>query len=98
MNHLPRNSFHTTPNALTVGALLCLSVFPSARLHAQTSAMNLNEVVVQSGRLEQKQFDAPASVYTIDANTLRNSGPQVNLSDVLKIGRASCRERVSSPV
>lgn len=83
MNHLPRNSFHTTPNALTVGALLCLSVFPSARLHAQTSAMNLNEVVVQSGRLEQKQFDAPASVYTIDANTLRNSGPQVNLSDVL---------------
>ena len=83
MNHRPRNSSHTTPHALTVGALLCLSVFPSTRLHAQTNTTALNEVVVQSGRLEQKQFDAPASVYTIDANTLRNSGPQVNLSDVL---------------
>ena len=41
------------------------------------------EVLVQSGRLAQRQFDAPASVYTIDGQTIRNSGPQVNLSDVL---------------
>lgn len=68
---------------LTVGALLCLSVFPSADLHAQTEPHDLKEIVVQSGRLEQKQFDAPASVYAIDAQAIRNSGPQVNLSDVL---------------
>jgi len=43
----------------------------------------LQEVMVQSGRLVQKQFDAPASITTVDAETLRNSGPQVNLSDAL---------------
>lgn len=74
---------NTPHHALTVGALLCLSVFPSSGLHAQTTSNELKEIVVQSGRLEQRQFDAPASVYTIDADTLRNSGPQVNISDVL---------------
>ena len=74
---------NTPHHALTVGALLCLSVFPSVELHAQTASHELKEIVVQSGRLEQKQFDAPASVYAIDADTLRNSGPQVNISDVL---------------
>lgn len=74
---------NTPHHALTVGALLCLSVFPSFSVHAQTAGNELKEIVVQSGRLEQKQFDAPASVYTIDADTLRNSGPQVNISDVL---------------
>jgi len=52
-------------------------------LHAQTDITSLPNVMVQSGRLEQKQFDAPASVFTIDADTLRSSGPQVNISDVL---------------
>ena len=75
---------NTHHHALTVGALLCLSVFPSSGLYAQTTSNDLKEIIVQSGRLEQKQFDAPASVYTIDADTLRNSGPQVNISDVLK--------------
>ena len=46
-------------------------------------AMPSDEVLVQSGRLTQRQFDAPTSIYTIDAETIRNSGPQVNLSDVL---------------
>jgi iron complex outermembrane receptor protein len=52
-------------------------------LLAQTTTNDLKEVIVQSGRLAQKQFDAPASVYTIDAATLRSSGLQVNISDVL---------------
>ena len=43
----------------------------------------MQDVVVQSGRLEQKKFDTPASVYTLDAETIRSSGPQVNISDVL---------------
>jgi iron complex outermembrane receptor protein len=77
------NKSNTPHHALTVGALLCLSVFPSSGLYAQTAGKELNEIIVQSGRLEQKKFDAPASVYTIDADTLRNSGPQVNISDVL---------------
>jgi iron complex outermembrane receptor protein len=39
--------------------------------------------LVQSDRLTQRQFDAPTSIYTIDAETIRSNGPQVNLSDVL---------------
>lgn len=75
---------HPQPHlTLTVVALLCAGVFPSRHLHAQTAINDLKEIVVQSGRIEQKQFDAPASVHTIDADTLRSSGPQVNISDVL---------------
>ncbi|PUE58742.1 hypothetical protein B9Z44_03510 [Limnohabitans curvus] len=52
-------------------------------LHAQTPTTPLPDIVVQSGRLVQQQFDTPGSVYAIDADTLRSSGPQVNMSDVL---------------
>ncbi len=79
-----KSNMHIRPHhALTAGTLLFLSVFPSAELHAQTVSNDLKEIIVQSGRLEQKQFDAPASVYAINTETLRNSGPQVNISDVL---------------
>ena len=70
-------------HALKLVASLCLGVFPSAALHAQSATTALADVMVQSGRLEQKQFDAPASVFAIDADTIRSSGPQVNISDVL---------------
>jgi iron complex outermembrane receptor protein len=70
-------------HALSVGMYLCLSVFPSLGAHAQSATTDLKEVVVQSGRIEQKQFDAPGSVYAIDAQTIQNSGPQVNITDVL---------------
>lgn len=63
---------------------LALSVFPIAFAQTEEVVPVLQEVVVQSGRLEQKQFDAPASIYNIDADALRQSGPQVNLSDVLQ--------------
>jgi iron complex outermembrane receptor protein len=69
-------------NFLNHFLLLAFGLAPPI-VHAQTTASELPDVVVQSGRLEQKQFDAPASIYTIDADTLRSSGPQVNISDVL---------------
>ena len=69
--------------AFTFGTCLFMGIYPSLPLHAQSTSTELSEVVVQSGRIEQKQFDAPASVYAIDADTLRSSGPQVNISDVL---------------
>jgi iron complex outermembrane receptor protein len=77
------NSQRHPHHALNSIAWLCLSVFPSLPLWAQTPESALTEVVVQSGRLAQKQFDAPASVFTVDAQTLRDSGAQVNLSDAL---------------
>ena len=60
----------------TVGAVL-----PLWALEAR--AQSLESVVVQSGRLEQKQFDAPASVQVIDESSIRAAGPSVNLSEAL---------------
>lgn len=67
-------------NRLLAASALCAVSGP---VLAQIATETLPEVTVQSGRLAQKQFDAPASVHTIDADTLRSSGPQVNLSDAL---------------
>ena len=50
---------------------------------SMVSGQTLEEVTVQGGRIEQRQFDTPASVQVIDEATLRNSGPQVNLSETL---------------
>lgn len=46
-------------------------------------AQAVDELTVQSGRLAQRQFDAAASVSAIDAQTIRDAGPQVNLSEAL---------------
>ena len=46
-------------------------------------AQETQEVTVQSGRLAQKQFDAPASLKVIDGESIRNAGAQVNLSEAL---------------
>ena len=51
----------------------------SATAHAQST----DEVMVQSGRMLQRQLDAPASVSVIDGEAIRNAGPQVNLSEAL---------------
>ena len=69
--------------AIALVACLCLSAFSSLDAQSQTETNGLGEVLVQSGRLEQKQWDTPASIYTLDAQTIRNTGPQVNLSDAL---------------
>lgn len=79
---MKKNKFSKPHHALKLASLFYLSVFPSALIYAQTTT-SISEVVVQSGRLEQKQFDAPASIFTVDADTIRNSGAQVNISDVL---------------
>jgi iron complex outermembrane receptor protein len=63
-------------------SLLLLTALGTS-VHAQNANPDMADVVVKSGRLEQKQFDAPASVYTLDAEAIRSSGPQVNLSDAL---------------
>ena len=55
----------------------------SAVAMAQTPQATLPDVMVQSGRIEQRQFDVPGSVHALDAQVLR-SGMQVNLSDTLQ--------------
>ena len=71
-----RNTFRlSVTRTLTMsGVLLGASV---------SGAQTLEEVKVQGGRIEQQQFDTPASVQVIDEATIRSSGAQVNLSDTL---------------
>jgi iron complex outermembrane receptor protein len=46
-------------------------------------AQAAQELVVQSGRIGQRAFDAPASVTVVDGEAIRDAGPQVNLSEAL---------------
>ena len=73
-----------------VAALLALWAALSCNMqaHAQSAADTppsqvIPDVVVQSGRLAQRQFDAPASIYNLDSAAIHNGGAEVNLSDSL---------------
>jgi iron complex outermembrane receptor protein len=46
-------------------------------------AQAADEMLVQSGRLAQRALDAPGSVSAIDARTIVQAGPQINLSEAL---------------
>ena len=54
-----------------------------ALMSLTVQAQTTEEVTVQSGRLAQKQLDAPASLKVIDGEAIRNAGAQVNLSEAL---------------
>jgi iron complex outermembrane receptor protein len=47
------------------------------------SAQILDEVVISASRAEQRSFDAPAAIQSVDRTTIQNAGPQVNLSETL---------------
>jgi iron complex outermembrane recepter protein len=79
MNLSKVSTLHCLQSACYLALLSSLSVNWA---YAQTEQPT-DSILVQSGRLTQRQFDAPTAIYTIDAETIRNSGPQVNLSDVL---------------
>lgn len=79
MNLSKVSTFHCSKYAFHIALLSSLSAHWASAQTAQPT----DNVLVQSGRLTQRQFDAPTSIYTIDADTIRDSGPQVNLSDVL---------------
>ena len=46
-------------------------------------AQTLEEMVVSASRVEQRSFDAPATIQSVDRATIENAGPQVNLSESL---------------
>jgi iron complex outermembrane recepter protein len=71
----PQNTRFLAQSSITLAVLaLC-----STAVVAQTLA----PVVVSASRAEQRSFDAPAAVVAIDAETIQNAGPQVNLSESL---------------
>ncbi len=43
----------------------------------------LDDVVVSSSRSEQRSFDAPASIQSVNREVIQDSGPQVNMSEAL---------------
>ena len=67
----------TTPVAAAISAALLICAPSNAR------AQTLEDVVVSASRTEQRSFDAPAAIQSIDRETIEVSGPQVNLSEAL---------------
>lgn len=65
----------STPTSL---ALTVSSIF-----HVLANAQVLPDVVVSASRAEQRSFDAPTAIQSIDRATIENAGPQVNLSESL---------------
>ncbi len=57
-------------------ALIAMAVMPAA-------AQTLESVVVTSSRSEQRSFDAPGAISSVDRETIEGAGPQVNLSESL---------------
>ena len=47
------------------------------------SVAQLPEVVVSASRREQRSFDAPAAIQSVDRDAIEAAGPQVNLSESL---------------
>ena len=64
---------------MKTAAALASSTFCLSIAHAQT----LDEVVVSASRAEQRSFDTPAAIHSINRDTIENAGPQVNLSESL---------------
>ncbi len=62
-----------------VALSLALTAMSALSAHAQT----LESVVVTSSRAEQRSFDAPGAIASVDRETIESAGPQVNLSESL---------------
>jgi iron complex outermembrane receptor protein len=62
-------------------ALTCVGLMTS--LIATVNAQTLSDVVISASRSEQRSFDAPAAIQSIDRATIEGAGPQVNLSESL---------------
>ncbi len=59
------------------------TLFVSSITTAIASDALFDDVVVSSSRTEQRSFDAPASIQSINREVIQDSGPQVNMSEAL---------------
>lgn len=46
-------------------------------------AQTLDDVVISASRAQQRSFDAPAAIESVERETIQSAGPQVNLSESL---------------
>jgi iron complex outermembrane receptor protein len=58
---------------------MSLAAISQMPLYAQT----LESVVITATRAEQRSFDVPAAIQSVDREAIQNAGPQVNLSEAL---------------
>jgi iron complex outermembrane receptor protein len=80
MKHRNKNDHKAGWRAwVSVGGLGAWLLVPLAVASAQT----LQDVVVSVSRAEQRSFDAPAAIDSVDRATIEAAGPQVNLSESL---------------
>ncbi len=68
----------------SAAALAASALYHSvAQAQVKVEVRSLDEVVVSASRAEQRSFDTPAAIQSIDRNTIENAGVQVNLSESL---------------
>ena len=65
------------PVAAALSAALLICAPSNAR------AQTLEDVVVSASRTEQRSFDAPGSIQSIDRDSIQSRGPQINISETL---------------
>jgi iron complex outermembrane receptor protein len=76
----PRRPLHTPTPTFWRQSILAIA---AATACAGASAQSLSEVVVSASRAQQRSFDTPAAIESIDRDTIESAGPQVNLSESL---------------
>lgn len=68
---------------LTMPRHAAIALAVSSICHGWVSAQVLEDVVISASRAEQRSFDAPAAVQSIDRQVIQGAGAQVNLSEAL---------------
>jgi iron complex outermembrane recepter protein len=69
---------------LSAGLWVCVALLVEAQTAATGAPTPVSETVVITGSgAEQRAFDTPFAVGVVDAQSLRNAGPMVNLSEAL---------------
>lgn len=71
---------HPSPAAAVVLLACAVRVAPA---DAQPAPGQIDQLVITSGRTEQRAFETPFAIGVIDAQELRSAGPMVNLSEAL---------------
>lgn len=64
-------------------SLVKIAALTGAALVGTAQAQALDPVVVTGSRSEQRSFDAPAAIQSVNREVIDNAGPQVNLSESL---------------
>ncbi len=67
----------------TYVATAVAAIFASPITAAIAADTLLDDVVVSSSRSEQRSFDAPGSIQSVNRSQIENGGPQINLSESL---------------